>query len=836
MDSTDPPVVKRPLSYWILSANRRIQIMLVLVIGVTVLLRVIPLEMQKRVVNEAIALRRVDLLLRYCGIYLVAVLSASGMKYLINYLQTRIGEQTLEAVRRQLYAHIITLPMHFFRRTQPGMVVSSLITEVAAIGEFAAMALAVPITSILTLVAFAIYLLWLNPLLAVISMGIYPLALILVPLLQRRANRANSKRVDRTRDLSDCIAESVSGIHEIQGNGAFLIENKKFSKQLRRLRKVRVVWRLYRYAVKVSNNFFTNLSPFLIFIVGGYLTMQGRLEIGALVAFLSAQEKLYDPWRELIDFYQVYQDAKVRYRRIMDAYDVALDHRMEPDKRMALQLENRVQLQNLSLVTESGVTLLNNVNLTLSPGEHMALVGFSGSGKSTLAQCIIQLHKHTGGQLLLGGEEITALTKRDVVNNVGFVSQSPFIFSGSIDDNLLYALRARKGANANGHAEDAPSLDRKLSVLQQTGIFVDVLRFGLNTILNPETDADLIPVVIRLRSEFQSQFGESLDAYLEFFDPEKYLVHASVAENLFLGAARDDRFEMDGLAGNTYFVQFLKDTDLMLPLISLGADLARQTVAILGNIEPDNLFFQKIPMRPDELEDYRQVVEQIKNNRLLTAPKKHQLKLLHLALRFNAGLHKLVVLPDFLQQLILEGRAHFQQKVKKDYPNAFSFYDQKEYLPTLSILNNVIFGRSTTDNPIAQEKINQSMIQLLIEEDLLERVAGIGLRFDVGSKGERLSGGQRQKLAIARTLLKEPSVLIMDEATSALDNKSQSRIQNLLDKRWKGKTTLISVVHRLDIIKNYDKIAVMKSGKIVEIGTYDELMQRKGMLYELVGE
>jgi ABC-type multidrug transport system fused ATPase/permease subunit len=73
----------------------------------------------------------------------------------------------------------------------------------------------------------------------------------------------------------------------------------------------------------------------------------------------------------------------------------------------------------------------------------------------------------------------------------------------------------------------------------------------------------------------------------------------------------------------------------------------------------------------------------------------------------------------------------------------------------------------------------------------------------------------------------------MDEATSALDNNSQARIQNLLDNRWKGQSTVISVVHRLDIIKNYDRVAVMKAGRIAEFGTYQDLIDRKGLLYEL---
>jgi ABC-type multidrug transport system fused ATPase/permease subunit len=117
---------------------------------------------------------------------------------------------------------------------------------------------------------------------------------------------------------------------------------------------------------------------------------------------------------------------------------------------------------------------------------------------------------------------------------------------------------------------------------------------------------------------------------------------------------------------------------------------------------------------------------------------------------------------------------------------------------------------------------------------LLETIVEIGMEFQVGSKGDRLSGGQRQKLAIARVFLKAPRVLIMDEATSALDNKSQARIQSLLDTRWKGESTLIAVVHRLDIIKSYDKIAVMKAGRIGEMGTYEDLIAKEGMLYELI--
>ena len=131
------------------------------------------------------------------------------------------------------------------------------------------------------------------------------------------------------------------------------------------------------------------------------------------------------------------------------------------------------------------------------------------------------------------------------------------------------------------------------------------------------------------------------------------------------------------------------------------------------------------------------------------------------------------------------------------------------------------------------DKINQYMVALLIGEDFLERMIEIGMEFQVGTRGNRLSGGQRQKLAIARTFLKAPSIMILDEATSALDNNSQKRIQSVLSRQWKGKSTLIAVVHRLDIVKEYDKVVFLKAGKILESGSYEELMEQKGAFYEL---
>ncbi|WP_320169093.1 ABC transporter ATP-binding protein/permease [Maridesulfovibrio sp.] len=826
-------ITKRPLTYWVKNSNLKLQLILLVVIFFTVGVRLVPLEMQKKIINQAISMRKVDLLFMYCGFYIASVVSASLLKYLITVLQTYIGQESLAAMRKELYAHILTLPLGYFRKANPGMVVSSLVTELAPAGEYVGQSVAVPVTNLLTLIAFAGYMFFLNPIMAGISIALYPFVLYLVPKLQRKSNKANKKRVDTTRNLSSLINETISGIHEIHGNGSYRIENRKYGNFVDRLFKIRITWILYKQGIKVLNNFFQALGPFLLFIVGGYLAIQGRFDLGALVAFLSAYEKIYDPWKELMDFYQVHNDASVRYDRVMEYFDCKPEFELEPEGREPVVLKGDIEVQNLGFTVSGNVRLLKQINMHLKPGEQMALVGFSGSGKSTLAQCVSQLYKYTGGSVKIDGYEVDNLTKADMVHNVGIVAQSPFIFAGSIKDNLLYSCAAVLEGDPEAESR-MPTRDNMIEAIQQAGIFVDVLRFGLNSLLDPDKEAELSERLVRVRKNFHSDFGDRLAEHVEFYREGEYLEYSNVAGNITFGHANDGSFAGRELVSNEYFLNFLREAQLETPLLSLGRELARQTVDILGNLPPDEVFFEQSPIPSEEFEEYKQIVSRSENKTLQELDGRDRQMILLLALGFVPGKHKIVALPAVLRGLILDGRKMFNSKVSEECPEKFSFFQMSEFIPSQTILDNILFGKPKTDHPKVQDTINQSMIQLLIEEDLLETVVELGMEFEVGTKGDKLSGGQRQKLAIARTFLKNPPIMIMDEATSALDNRSQNRIQGLLETKWKGKSTLISVIHRLDTIKNYDKVAVMKAGKLMEVGPYEELMARKGLLYELV--
>ncbi|GAB7081302.1 ATP-binding cassette domain-containing protein [Megalodesulfovibrio paquesii] len=836
-------VTKKPLIAWVKESNVKLQILLLVVIGVTVAARVFPLEMQKKIINEAISLKQVDLLVLYSGLYLVSVLLASGLKYVITLLQTSLGERALQGMRQQLFEHILTLPLSFFRKTSAGTVISSIIQELTAAGEFVGAAIAIPVTNILTLVSFAAYMFYLSPTMAAISLALYPVLIFLLPPLQRRTNNWNKARVESTRVLSNKISEAIGGIHEIQGNGSFHIEGRKHFRFLQNLYRIRITWTLYRQGVKVLNNLFQSTGPFLLFLVGGWLAINGRFDLGALVAFLSAYEKIYDPWKELMDFYQVYQDAKVRYAKTMEAFDVEPEFALAPaDSQEKVGLDGAIEVKSLVFEVEGGIRLLNGIDMTLADGEHLALVGFSGSGKSTLAQCIGQLYKYTGGSIQLDGHEVAELSKADIAHNMGYVAQAPFIFDGTIEENLLYGVEADlpldTPRDANGKVLDPavlPSLDRMIEVVQQTGIFQDVLRFGLNTILTPghADQAELRQKIIAIRQDFRNDHGAELADYLEFFEEGRYLQHSSLAANLMFGHPVKPEYALENLAKNDFFRAFLREAQLKLPLLTLGDELARQTVDILGELPEDAIFFEQSPILAEELERWKEYVARPRGS-LAELPQDLQDQLLELALRFAPGRHKMVPFSRLLETLVLEGRTRLHDALETHDAGAVSFYRTDGYIESQPILDNILFGKAKTDQPHVMERIQQAIVMLLIEQDMLEAVVSIGMQFRVGTKGDRLSGGQKQKLAIARAFMKEPPILIMDEATSALDNRSQSRIQNLIETKWKGRATLIAVVHRLDIIKNFDQVAVMKAGKIVEQGSYADLMAKKGSLYELV--
>ncbi len=647
--------------------------------------------------------------------------------------------------------------------------------------------------------------------------------------------------------MANVVNESISGIHEIHSNASYTLEKNRMGAYIHSLYGLLKRLFFVKYGIKFANNLFQSFGPFILFLVGGYLAIHGQFTLGALVAFLSAYEKVYDPWKEMLEYYQALQDAQVRYRQIMRIFDLQPEHLLLPEGRDPLALTGEIKMKEAGFSVGSGVKLLDRINLHIKPGDQVALVGFSGSGKSTLALLIAQLYDVSSGTILLDDHDISTLSKADISHNITMIAQHPFIFSGTIRDNLLYGARA-----LYQDPDKFPPRKKILQAIHDVGLEEDIMRFGLQAILTREQCGLFKEKVLRMRQIIGTELHDQFAEEIEFYDINNFMYYTTIRNNIICGDSDDRRFAVEKLPVNKAFGKVMQKTGLEPLLLDLGRSIAEHTVELLANFADDAFFFQNTPMLPAEFQKYRELIKRQENG-ARTREKDRQM-LLSLALRYVPRRHTIGEVPPDLEEKVLATRHCFLTEIAcatvsenvsfvtmnmidnevccTEGADGFTPYCPGLYLTTHSMLDNILFGTVKSGERLTEE-LQALAFSVFSREGLLDEILDIGLDFDVGSKGDRLSGGQQQKLAIARSFLRDTKILIMDEATASLDNASQARIQEMLDNDFRGSKTIISVIHRLDLTPSYDMIYVLKNGSIIEQGSHQELMARKGAFYDL---
>lgn len=833
------------------------------------------LDLPKTIINEAIGgsdfprsffemeLEQIPYLLVLCSIFLVLVFVNGGFKYFINVYRGVVGERMLRRLRYDLIARVLRFPLPHFRRMSQGEIVSMVTAETEPLGGFIGDSFALPAFQGGTLLTILVFMFIQDWVLGLAAIALYPLQTYLIPKLQRRLNQYRRQRVVKVRKLSEGIGELVSGAQEVHAHDTSRFELAGFSRQLGDIYQIRYRIYLLKFFIKFINNFIAQLTPFFFYSIGGYLVITGELTFGALVAVLAAYKDLAGPWKELLDFYQLKEDARIKYELLADSFQPLgmLDEQMQTaDPKNFQPLSGDVIATNLNLrEDESDTAFGGGATFQFGLPQRVAVAGVSGSGKDRLASILAGLSKPLGGSISIGGVPLTELPETVTGRRIAYVGQESRLRSGSLGENLFYSLKhqpqhaaeyegdalkqhekelteARLSGNseydinadwidyeAAGAVAPGELLNRAVEVLRLVDMDEDVYKLGIRGTIDIEKRPDLAQRFLEARVALRDRLEDpEIAPLVELFDSEKYNTNMTVAENLLFGTPRDATFDIENLAQNEYVRRLLSETGLTKDFLIAGRRVAELMVELFADVAPGSELFEQFSfISADDLPAFRNVLARTAEEDVDGWTPDDRIMLLSLPFKLSPARHRLGLIDSQLRVRILEARRAFAEGVGGE-SSAVEFFDPDRYNSSISIQDNILFGRLAYGKARSAPQVGRLIREIVEKLNLRRVIMEVGLDYSVGIGGMRLSATLRQKLVLARAVLKRPDLLVIDEATSSLDGPSQDKIMANLLKELDGRG-LIWVLHRASLAERFDYAMMLEGGRVVEQGRFQDL-------------
>jgi ABC-type multidrug transport system fused ATPase/permease subunit len=840
------------------------------------------LNLPKTIINHAIAegaqfpqaafgfqFERVPYLLVLCFAFLAVVLVNGGFKYFINTFKGQLGERMLRRFRYQLYLRLLRFPLTYFQTRSSAQIIPMVTAESESLGGFIGDAFALPAFQGGTLLTIVLFMFIQDPVLGAAAIALYPMQAYVIPKLQRKVNELGKQRVRTSRIVADRIQESAAGMVEIHANDTVKLHLTDFAHLMGRIYDIR--FELYRrkFFIKFLNNFINQLTPFFFYSIGGYLVIRGSLSFGALVAVLAAYKDMSSPWKELLAFYQQKEDSRIKYEQIIEQFQPAglADTRLLLEEPETIpHLRGELTVSNLSLAEDDRSRVVDAVSFNLSLDEHVAVIGQGGSGKSELGLLLARLVRPTGGRITIGGYDFAELPVAVVGRRIGYAGAAPYLFAGSLRDNLLLALRhrplrpadydestirrrlrqldeARRSGNIDFdlHAdwvdysaagvEDADELSARIAeILRRLDLEADVYNFGLRWRIDPAAQPELTLRLLEARRALAQRLAdEGISKLVETYDPERYNTNATVAENLLFGTPIGPVFEFDALADNHYLLSVLDKIGLTEELIEIGQQIAAMMTEMFADLPPDHEFFEQFSfISASDLPGFAAILSAMENDGAKGLRPEHRQKLLSLPFKLIAARHRLDGLDERMQQRILEARQAFRRDLPEELHDQIEFFDPERYNAAASLQDNILAGKVAYGEADAAVRVPEVLAEVLEALALRAAVVDVGLEYPVGTGGSRLSLAQRQRTAIARALLKRPDLLILNEATSALDGRAQATVGAGVRQDMAGRG-LLWVLHRASLARDFGRVLVMSGGKVAEQGSFAELDRKDSL-------
>ena len=386
-------------------------------------------------------------------IFLAAVVL---INYLANYSQEalvgRIAENVVVDLRRAMFAHLQRVSLSFMDKTEVGRVMSRLQSDTGTLQEFLETSV-FAIGDVVLLFGIVITLLVLDAELGLLTLSIVPILLVVRYFWLPHA-RAAFRRARETNSMANgALAEAIHSVRTVKAMVRGTDNHKLYSDlaDLNLKTHLRAA-KLAQVNVPIVDGL-TGGAMAIIVVVGGRMVFSGALELGVMVAFLFYVQRFFDPIRSLTIQYSMMQRATVSGQRILEVLDVPETVSDVADALDLVNCSGAISFDQVSFQYTPEISVLENVSFSVSPGEKIAIVGPTGSGKSTTAALLRRFYDPLSGQVCIDGHDLRALSQNSIGRHVSMVLQEPFLFSGTIFENIRYASVTKNVADVERAAQ-----------------------------------------------------------------------------------------------------------------------------------------------------------------------------------------------------------------------------------------------------------------------------------------------------------------------------------------------------------------------------------------------
>ncbi|MEK4669921.1 MULTISPECIES: ABC transporter ATP-binding protein [unclassified Niallia] len=416
-------------------------------------------------IDKYIITRDVNGLVWFCAGLLGVYICSSIATWLQSYFMAAVSQYTVLAMRKDMFARLQKLPLHFFDRQSHGELMSRTTNDMENVSNTLNQSFTTLISSIMTLIGALCFMLSLNIGLTLLSFVTIPIVMFLTSKIAKFTRKYFTSQQQHLGELNGYIEETISGQKAVK---VFHREEKvkeEFQDINVKLREASIRAQIYSGFMGPVMNVMKNASFAIIAAAGGWMALEGMVTIGVVVSFLSYSRQFNDPINQVANQFNMLQSAVAGAERVFEIIDTPTEYAKKQPVKVVEDLTGEVIFEDVSFGYKEGHSILKNITLTAKPGDTIALVGPTGAGKTTIVNLLTRFYEISNGRILIDGTELQTISKDSLRRKLGIVLQDAYVFSDSIRENIRYGRlnatdeeveQAAQLANADGFIRKLP--------------------------------------------------------------------------------------------------------------------------------------------------------------------------------------------------------------------------------------------------------------------------------------------------------------------------------------------------------------------------------------------